>query len=74
MLNKYVMYADLPGTVKGMLVRTFDEEECYTIVINSKLNAEQRLEAYRHELQHLMENDFDSTDMSVDEIEHARHL
>ena len=57
-----------------MLVRTFDEEECYTIVINSKLNAEQRLEAYRHELQHLMENDFDNTDISVDEIEYARHL
>ena len=74
MLNKYVMYADLPGTVKGMLVRKLDEEECYTIVINSKLNAEQRLEAYRHELQHLMENDFDKADVSVDEIEQARHL
>lgn len=74
MLNKYVMYADLPGTVKGMLVRTFDEEECYTIVINSRLNAEQRLEAYRHELQHLKEKDFDSPDISVNEIEYARHL
>lgn len=74
MLNTYVIYADLPVTVKGMLVRTFDEEECYTIVINSKLNMEQRLEAYQHELKHLKAKDFDNSDISVDAVECVRHL
>lgn len=73
MLNTYVIYADLPPTVKGMLVRTFDEEECYTVVINSRLNAEQRLAAYKHELEHYRARDFEAANASVDGIEYARH-
>ena len=73
MLNTYVIYADLPVTVKGMLVRTFDEEECYTVVINSRLNTEQQRMAYEHELEHIKHRDFDDADKSVDEIEYMRH-
>ena len=68
-----VIYADLPPRIKGMLVKTFDEEECYTIVLNSKLNREQQLEAYRHELEHIECDDF-ACDWSVDEIEWVRHV
>lgn len=68
-----VIYADLPPRIKGMLVRTFDEEECYTVVINSRLNIEQQREAYEHELKHMRAKDFDEIDKSVDEIEYVRH-
>ena len=74
MLNTYVIYADLPPTVKGMLVRTFDGEECYTVVINSRLNTEQRLAAYKHELEHYRARDFEAVDTPVDDIECVRHL
>ena len=68
-----VIYADLPPRIKGMLVKTFDEEECYTVVLNSRLNIEQQREAYEHELKHMRARDFDQTDKSVDEIEYIRH-
>ena len=68
-----VIYADLPPRIKGMLVKTFDEDECYTVVLNSRLNIEQQREAYEHELKHMRARDFDDTDKSVDEIEYVRH-
>lgn len=68
-----VIYCDLPPRIKGMLVKTFDEEECYTVVINSRLNIEQQREAYEHELKHMKAKDFDEVDKSVDEIEYIRH-
>ncbi len=69
-----VIYADLPPRIKGMLVKTFDEEECYTIVLNSRLSAEQNRETYEHEMRHLKENDFDQADKDVDQIEMVRHV
>lgn len=69
-----VIYADLPPRIKGMLVKTFDEEECYTVVLNSRLNYEQQRAAYEHELKHMKARDFDEVDRSVDEIEYVRHL
>lgn len=68
-----VMFCDLPPTVKGMLVRTFDEDECYTVVINSRLNVEQQREAYEHEMKHYKARDFDELDGTADEIEMVRH-
>lgn len=73
MLNTEVVYADLPPHIKGMLVRMFDEEDYYTIVINSNLNIEQQREAYEHEVRHYRARDFEQTDRSVDEIECIRH-
>jgi len=72
--NVNVIYCDLPPKVKGMVVKTFDEEECYTIVLNSRLSAEQNRETYEHEMKHLKARDFDEIDKSVDEIEYVRHL
>lgn len=68
-----VIYADLPPRIKGMLVKTFDEEECYTIVINSQLNAEQQREAYEHEVKHMKARDFDEVDKTADQVEMVRH-
>lgn len=72
--NINVIYCDLPPKVKGMVVKTFDEEECYTIVLNSRLSAEQNRETYEHEMKHLKARDFDEIGRSVDEIEYVRHL
>ena len=69
-----VIFCDLPPTVKGMLVRTFDGDECYTVVINSQLNIEQQRAAYEHELKHMRVKDFDEIDKSADKIEYLRHL
>ena len=69
-----VIYADLPPRIKGMLVKTFDEEDYYTIVLNSRLSAEQNRETYEHELKHMKARDFDQEDMTVDKIEYIRHL
>ena len=69
-----VIYANLPPRIKGMLVKTFDEEDYYTVVININLNIEQQRAAYEHEVKHLKAKDFDQVDRSVDEIEYVRHL
>ena len=69
-----IIFADLPPHIKGMLVRTFDEEERLTVVINSRLNIEQQRAAYEHEVKHLKAKDFDDVDAEVDEIEYVRHL
>lgn len=69
-----VIFCDLPPAVKGMLVRTFDGEERYTVVINSRLNIEQQREAYEHEMKHMRAKDFDEVEKSADEVELLRHL
>lgn len=69
-----VMYADLPPHIKGMLVKTFDEEDYYTIVINSRLNAEQQKAAYEHEMKHLKGKDFEKEGLGIGEIEWQRHF
>ena len=56
-----------------MLVKTYDEEDYYTVVINSNLNIEQQREAYEHEMRHMKAKDFDEVDKSADEIEYIRH-
>lgn len=57
-----VIYVDLPCTVKGMVVRMFDDgEDCDTIVLNSRLNWEQNIETYKHELWHVKQDDFNSS-------------
>ena len=68
-----VIYVDFPPRIPGMLVKTFDEEDCYTIVLNSRLSAEQNRETYEHELKHIKAKDFDEVDKSADEIEMVRH-
>lgn len=73
MLNEKVIFADLPLTVKGAIVRSFDGEEYCTIVINSRLNAEQQRAAYYHELLHYDGGDFDAVEKSVDHVEYVRH-
>ena len=41
----------------------------YTIYINDKLSPEGRREAYRHALHHIVNNDFEKTDVNKIEVE-----
>lgn len=72
MSNIIVRYCDLPYTIKGFVVRQFDNDEFFTVILNSRLSFEQLQRTYLHELKHITLGDFDSN-MGVDQIERIRH-
>ena len=51
-----VKYLDLPPRIKA--VSTKNEDDSYTVILNSKLNHEQNIESYKHEIDHIENNDF----------------
>ena len=70
-----VVFIDLPPGTNGTTVKMFDDgEDCFTIVLNSRLNWEQQRETYLHELKHIGCHDFDVVEVSVDTVEWVRHL
>lgn len=68
MLN--TVLCDLPTTVGGFIVH--NQDDSYTIVLNSKLTWEDNMESYIHELKHLCEGDLDSS-LPADLIEMLSH-
>lgn len=66
----FVRLLNLPDCMKGAVRENHDGT--YTIILNSKLTYEQRLETIQHEREHIRYNDFRST-KSADEIEQKRH-
>ena len=67
MLN--IKYLDLPCTVKA--VSTKNEDDSYTVILNSKLNYEQNVSSYKHEMSHISNNDFCKE--CADNIEYNAH-
>ena len=65
-----VKYIDLPPKIKA--VSTENEDGSYTVILNSKLNYEQNLESYQHEIRHIEKKDFDKYDVNV--IEFLNHV
>lgn len=68
--------ADISTRIYDMpvAIRSFVKEGCvgeYTIIINARLNNVERMKAYKHELGHILGNDFDKND--VQEIEAEAH-
>ena len=64
---------NMPPSVKGMLVKMFDDgEDYYTVVINPMYNAEQQKDTYEHELKHIECRDLDGY-CDADTIEALRH-
>ena len=55
----------MPGRIRSYTVR---KEDYYTIVVNSNLSEEARLEAYRHEVDHIERGDFDKVNADLIEI------
>lgn len=64
-----VAYWDLPVTIHGLVRR--NEDDSYTVILNSRDSRERNMEAYRHELEHLKRDDFQRDDVSG--IETAAH-
>ena len=65
-----VVFMDLPSRVKGFSRQNPDMT--HTIVLNSKCCREVQEKTYRHEIEHIKEDDFFSTD-SVDNDERRCH-
>lgn len=56
----HTIYMKMPPSVKGMLVKTFDDGEYYyTVVINPMYNIEQQRGTYEHEIRHIECRDLD---------------
>lgn len=66
-----VIYADMPATIKAYTVNNNDDS--FTIVLNSRLNREQHLISYHHELSHIARGDYDRQCMDADIIEINAH-
>lgn len=73
-MNKVrTIYMNMPPSVKGMLVKMFDDgEDYYTVVINPMYNIEQQRDAYEHEMKHIQYKDLDDY-CDADTIEALRH-
>ena len=67
--NINTIYANLPTAISAYVVENSDMS--YTIVLNSRLSHEKNLDSYRHELKHILENDFSKG--NVQEIETNAH-
>lgn len=52
-----VIFVDMPATIPAYSISNADLS--FTIVINSRLNREQQLKAYHHEMTHIENGDFD---------------
>lgn len=55
--------------IKGFTSK--NEDDSYSVFINSRLSYEQRMKAYAHELKHIENGDFDMFD--VQKIEFVSH-
>lgn len=64
-----VVFMDNNFGVKGSVNKNSDGS--YTIIINSRLNREQQLEVYQHEMKHILNGDFEKCD--IQEIETIAH-
>ncbi len=60
---------DLPYSVAGVTVA--NEDASYTIVLNARMSHERITEAYKHEMRHIYQDDFEKYD--VKEIEANAH-
>ena len=66
----FVKMVDLPVTVKAFVHR--NDDDSYTIILNSRLCREQNVKSYLHELQHIDNADLESFETD-DSIEYRRH-
>ena len=66
----FTYYADMPAAIRSFVVSNSDMS--FTIVINSRIGSEQQLLAYKHEIEHIKNGDYDKH-CSVDSIELSAH-
>ena len=66
----FVKMVDLPVTVKAFVHR--NDDDSYTIILNSVLGRQQNVRSYLHELQHIDNADLESFE-TADSLEYKRH-
>lgn len=66
----FVKMVDLPVSVKAFVHR--NDDDSYTIILNSRLCREQNVSSYLHELQHIDNADLESFE-TADSLEYRRH-
>lgn len=74
MENIKVKLWDLPYSIHGLTIYYFDDDGqgYYTILLNSRDNAERNYQAYEHELSHINNCDFDKM-LPIESLEAERH-
>lgn len=71
--NVKVVFRPFDCDFRGAVLRKYDDGEIYyTIVINENLSEEEQIRTFRHEIAHIVYNDFDSN-IPIGEIEAIRH-
>lgn len=72
MENAFVRYCNMPATVRSYVVLNGDDS--YTIMLNCNLTREQNLISYYHEIQHIINGDYEKQYKSdADIIEFYAH-
>lgn len=69
-IDIYARTAHLPGSIRGFSRQNPDGS--VTIIINEDLDMQGRIKAFEHEMEHIINDDFNS-DLSADYIEAVRH-
>ncbi|MDE5820690.1 MAG: hypothetical protein K2N41_10820 [Lachnospiraceae bacterium] len=54
----FTYYMDMPTTIRSFVVSNNDTS--FTIIINAKIGKDQQLRAYRHEINHIKNGDYDN--------------
>lgn len=67
--NVKTIFCDMPTTIAGY---TLVQDDYYTIVLNSKHSRARNIEAYQHEIEHILNRDFEKK-CSADLIEFYAH-
>lgn len=67
-----VAYADMPTTIRSYVVANLDGS--YTVILNSKLSHEQNIISYNHEVDHILNGDYEKKCNNVDIIEFNAHI
>ena len=63
---------NLPVSIAGYTVLNADNT--YTVILNARLTFERRMQAYRHEMQHILTGDYDrKTDVDILELYSHRY-
>ena len=52
---------------------TVNEDGSYSIFLNARISHEKRLQAYQHELRHILNHDFETANINVNDIELTAH-
>lgn len=65
-----VKYCDLPCHIRSFVRK--NEDDSYTVVINSRLGNLEQQKAFAHELKHIIDEDLSAED-PADEIEAKAH-